>query len=328
MPTNASCPRCGAQFQCGASETNEKCWCTEQTLTNEQRATLAQAYDTCLCAACLEEIAEGGNVSPLSSRETLLMERLIAIMRRLRRECPWDREQTIESLRQYTIEETHELADAIVDDNPPEIRKELGDILMHIVFYSLIAEEEKLFTLADVIAGVNEKLIYRHPHVFGENRVGNARQVEQQWEALKLKERDGNRRVLQGVPRSLPSLTKAMRIQEKASAVGFDWENREQVWAKVLEEYGEVQEAIREKSQQERENEFGDLIFAVVNAARLYGVEPSLALERTNQRFISRFNYLESKTLAKGRSLHDMTLEEMDVYWEEAKQLERKAQQE
>lgn len=257
------------------------------------------------------------------TQELELFEKLVDLMRQLRAGCPWDGAQTIPSLRQYTIEEAHELADAIIDDKPDDIRKELGDLLMHIVFYALIAEEQGLFTLSDIIAGENEKLIYRHPHVFGDTRTSSAHEVEQQWEALKLKEKGGNRRVLQGVPRSLPALVKASRIQEKAAAVGFDWPERQDVWPKVQEEYQEVQEAIKADNPDGIQEEFGDLLFAIVNAARLYGVEPDAALERANRKFIARFNHLEAQTITKGRSLHDMTLEEMNTYWDEAKQLER-----
>lgn len=248
---------------------------------------------------------------------------LLDIMDELREKCPWDREQTLESLRKLTIEETYELADAILQGDLMEIKKELGDLLLHIVFYAKIGEEKKAFNMADVIAGLNEKLIYRHPHIFGDIEVENAREVEQNWESLKLKEKGRKKKqVLEGVPASLPALVKANRIQEKASGVGFDWEYREQVWNKVKEEVSELQHEIDKTDADKIEGEFGDLFFAMVNAARLYGIDPEAALERTNLKFIKRFNYLESQTLKKGIDLKQMSLAEMDVIWEEAKKLE------
>lgn len=248
---------------------------------------------------------------------------LLDIMDELREKCPWDRKQTLESLRKNTIEETYELAEAILKNDLQEIKKELGDLMLHIVFYAKIGSEKEAFDIADVLEGINKKLIYRHPHVFGEVDVdGSARKVEENWEALKLKEKGGNKRVLEGVPASLPALVKANRIQEKASGVGFDWEYREQVWDKVKEEVQELSEEIDRVDEDKIEAEFGDLFFAMVNAARLYGVDPEAALERTNLKFIKRFNYLESKTLLKGQNLHDMSLAEMDKYWEEAKKEE------
>lgn len=248
---------------------------------------------------------------------------LLEIMDELREKCPWDKKQTLESLRKLTIEETYELGDAILRSDLQKIKKELGDLMLHIVFYAKIGSEKGAFDMADVLEGINKKLIYRHPHVFGEVDVdGSARKVEENWEALKLKEKDGNRRVLEGVPVSLPALVKANRIQEKASGVGFDWEFKEQVWEKVKEEVNELSEEIDKVDEDKIEAEFGDLFFAMVNAARLYGVDPEAALERTNLKFIQRFNYLESETLLKGKNLHDMSLEEMDKYWEEAKKKE------
>lgn len=248
---------------------------------------------------------------------------LLDIMDELREKCPWDREQTLESLRKLTIEETYELGDAILQGDLTEIKKELGDLLLHIVFYAKIGEEKKAFNIADVIAGLNEKLIYRHPHIFGNVEVANAREVEQNWESLKLKEKGRiKKQVLEGVPASLPALVKANRIQEKASGVGFDWEYREQVWDKVKEEVSELQHEIDKTDADKIEGEFGDLFFAMVNAARLYGIDPEAALERTNLKFIKRFNYLESQTLKKGIDLKKMSLAEMDVIWEEAKKLE------
>ena len=248
---------------------------------------------------------------------------LLDIMDELRVKCPWDREQTFESLRRLTIEETYELGDAILQNDFSEIKKELGDLLLHIVFYAKIGEEKGAFDMADVIKGLNEKLVYRHPHIFGDVEVENAREVEQNWEALKLKEKDRKKKqVLEGVPQSLPALVKANRIQEKASGVGFDWEKREQVWDKVKEEIAELQHEIDKVDADKIEAEFGDLFFAMVNAARLYNIDPEAALERTNLKFIKRFNYLESQTLKKGIDLKQMSLAEMDVIWEEAKRLE------
>lgn len=245
---------------------------------------------------------------------------LLGIMDELREKCPWDREQTLESLRKLTIEETYELGDAILQHDLQEIKKELGDLMLHIVFYSKIGDEMGEFDIGDVLEGINKKLIYRHPHVFGDVDVdGSPRKVEENWEALKLKEKGGNRRVLEGVPAAMPALVKANRIQEKASGVGFDWEHREQVWDKVREEVEELSHEITNDATDKIESEFGDLFFALVNAARLYGVDPEAALERTNLKFINRFNYLESETMMKGRSLKDMTLAEMDEIWEKAK---------
>ena len=248
---------------------------------------------------------------------------LLEIMDELREKCPWDKEQTLESLRKLTIEETYELADAILQNDLEMIKKELGDLMLHIVFYAKIGSEKGAFDMGDVLEGINKKLIYRHPHVFGDTDVdGSARKVEENWEALKLKEKGGNKRVLEGVPAAMPALVKANRIQEKASGVGFDWEYKEQVWDKVKEEINELAHEINQVDKDKIEAEFGDLFFAMVNAARLYGVDPEAALERTNLKFMKRFNYLESQTLSKGKSLHDMSLAEMDVYWEEAKKME------
>lgn len=249
--------------------------------------------------------------------------RLLEIMDELREKCPWDREQTIESLRKLTIEETYELGDAILHNNLQEIKKELGDLMLHIVFYAKIGAEKGAFNMADVLNGINEKLIYRHPHVFGEVDVSGSREVVENWESLKLKEKGGNKRVLEGVPVAMPALVKANRIQEKASGVGFDWEHPQQVWDKVKEEISELGSEIENNDPDKMEAEFGDLFFALVNAARLYGVDPEAALERTNLKFISRFNYLESQTMLKGRDLKSMTLAEMDEIWDEAKKKEQ-----
>jgi len=249
--------------------------------------------------------------------------KLLDIMDELREKCPWDRKQTNESLRANTIEEVYELSEAILRNENAEIKKELGDVLLHIVFYAKIAEETSTFDIADVCAALCEKLIFRHPHVFGNVEADNPEQVEQSWEQIKLKEKDGNKSVLDGVPRSLPTLIKSFRIQDKARNVGFDWEEREQVWGKVKEEFDELQAEIQQLDAEKMEEEFGDLFFSLVNAARLYKINPENALERTNQKFIRRFNYLEQQTIKKGISLKDMSLEEMDKIWEEAKTNER-----
>ena len=249
--------------------------------------------------------------------------RLLGIMDDLREKCPWDREQTMDSIRTNTIEETYELSDAIMRKDMPDIRKELGDLLLHIVFYSKMADEQKQFNVADVIHGICDKLVFRHPHVYGQTAVDGVGQVLQNWEQLKLKEKDGNRSVLSGVPQSLPALIKATRIQEKARGVGFDWEQREQVWDKVQEELAELRSEFERGNNDSMEQELGDFIFSIVNASRLYNLNPETALERTNQKFIKRFNYLENKTIKQGRSLKDMTLAQMDEIWDEAKRLER-----
>jgi len=244
-------------------------------------------------------------------------DRLINIMDELRAKCPWDQKQTIESLRHLTIEETYELADAILDNNLADVRKELGDLLLHIVFYAKIASETGDFTITDVIDGICDKLIFRHPHVFGDARVNDAEDVKTNWENLKIKE--GNKSILGGVPKSLPAMVKAHRVQDKARAVGFDWDEREQVWDKIEEELGELKDEIRQMNAERMESEFGDLLFSMVNAARLYGIDPEAALERTNKKFIKRFSYLEQQTIKAGRPLTSMSLDEMNVIWEEAK---------
>jgi XTP/dITP diphosphohydrolase len=249
---------------------------------------------------------------------------LLTIMDKLRAGCPWDREQTLESLRYLTIEETYELSDAIIDNNLDEIKKELGDLLLHVVFYAKIGAEKNAFTIDDVIDGINQKLISRHPHIFSDVKAETPDEVKANWEAIKLKEK-GRKTVLEGVPKSLPAMVKAYRIQEKARGVGFDWDNATQVLEKVFEEYRELQKELKNGGSHERiESEFGDLMFALINYARFIGVNPDDALERTNRRFINRFNYVESQTIQKGKSLHDMTLDEMNVFWNEAKSLENK----
>jgi MazG family protein len=245
-----------------------------------------------------------------------VFQELLEIMDRLRVECPWDMIQTNESLRNLTIEETYELADAILDGDQEEIKKELGDLLLHIVFYAKIGSETGDFDIADITRKLNEKLIYRHPHIFGDTQVENADDVKRNWEELKMRE---GKAVLQGVPRSLPAMIKANRIQEKVKAVGFDWDEREQVWDKVREELNELAEEVKKEDQDKMESEFGDLLFSVINAARLYGIDPETALEKTNLKFIKRFKYLEQNTLKKGRKLKDMKLDEMNGIWEQAK---------
>jgi MazG family protein len=249
-------------------------------------------------------------------------QRLLEIMSELRLKCPWDKEQTFESLRTLTIEETYELADAILKDDKKEISKELGDLLLHIVFYAEMGSESGDFDIFQVTKNLNEKLIYRHPHIFGDTVASDSVKVMQNWEDLKLKEKGGNKTVLSGVPVSLPALIKAHRIQDKARSVGFDWEEREQVWDKIKEEFEELQTEIHCMDQDKIEAEFGDLFFSLINAARLYHVNPENALERTNRKFISRFNYLESKTISMGKDLRKMSLAEMDEIWNEAKKSE------
>ncbi len=245
--------------------------------------------------------------------------RLLDIMDELRVKCPWDRVQTNESLRQNTIEETFELCDALMKDDRPNICKELGDLLLHVVFYAKIGSETDDFDIKDVCDKICDKLVYRHPHVFGTTHVDGQEQVLQNWEQLKLKEKDGNKRVLAGVPDALPSVVKAFRIQEKASHVGFDWERPEQAMGKVYEEIDELKAEIAAGNHYAAELELGDLLFAVINVARLADIHPDNALEKTNRKFISRFNYIEEKAMGRGRNLKDMTLQEMDALWNEAK---------
>lgn len=247
--------------------------------------------------------------------------RVIDTLDVLREKCPWDRKQTNESLRPNTIEEVYELCDALINNDNANIKKELGDVLLHILFYSKIGEESGAFDICDVADALNSKLIFRHPHVFGEISVDNAHQVEQNWEQIKLKERGGNRTVLAGVPTALPAMVKAFRIQEKAANVGFDWENKEQVWDKVKEELCEFSEEAKNSSTIDMEKEMGDVLFSIINLARKYGINPENALERTNKKFINRFNYIETKATEANKRLNDMTLDEMDLLWNEAKSL-------
>jgi XTP/dITP diphosphohydrolase len=246
---------------------------------------------------------------------------LIKIMDELREKCPWDKKQTIESIRHLTIEETFELSDAILKNDLKEIKKELGDLLLHIVFYSKIASETNDFNIKDVIDGLCEKLIFRHPHVYSDVKAETEEQVKQNWEQLKQKEKDGNKSVLSGVPNSLPALLKAFRIQEKARAVGFDWEKPEQVYEKVKEELAEFETEIKYGNQQNAEKEFGDVLFSLINYARFLNINPEDALEQTNKKFIKRFNYMENKVKTQGKQISDCKLEELDIYWNEAKQI-------
>jgi XTP/dITP diphosphohydrolase len=245
--------------------------------------------------------------------------RLLDIMDELREKCPWDNVQTNESLRANTIEETYELAEAIINNDNAEIKKELGDLLLHVVFYAKIGEEKQAFDIADVCNAICDKLIFRHPHVFGDQNADSAGMVEKSWEQIKLKEKGGNKTVLEGVPSSLPSMVKAYRIQDKARNSGFDWNERHDVWDKVKEELGELEAEIEKMDADRTEAEFGDMLFSIINAARLYKVNPDNALERTNKKFTYRFNYMEKKIKEKGRSLKEMTLDEMELIWQEAK---------
>ncbi len=249
--------------------------------------------------------------------------RLLDVMDRLREECPWDRKQTNDSLRPNTIEETYELCDALIRDDQREICKELGDVLLHVVFYGRIGEEKQQFDIADVCNKLCDKLIFRHPHVYGEAVAKDAEAVLESWEQIKLKEKDGNKTVLSGVPAALPSLIKAYRVQDKARNVGFDWEDKQDVWKKVREELGELETELRKEDKERSTEELGDFLFSVINAARLYKLNPDNALELTNQKFIRRFNYIEQHSIRAGKPLKDMTLEEMDRLWNEAKQQEK-----
>jgi XTP/dITP diphosphohydrolase len=247
-------------------------------------------------------------------------ERLLTIMDELREKCPWDMKQTLESLRHLSIEEVYELGDAILDGDMEEVKKELGDVFLHLVFYSRIASETEAFDIADVLNSICEKLILRHPHIYGDTVVKDEAEVLSNWEKLKLKE--GKKSVLEGVPRSLPAMVKAQRIQDKAKGVGFDWDNADQVWEKVLEELNEFKEA---KTKEDQEEEFGDLLFSLINYARFKGIHPEDALEKTNKKFIYRFQYLETESAKDGKQMGEMTLNEMDEYWNRAKELKKKS---
>ena len=249
--------------------------------------------------------------------------RLLNIMDELRAKCPWDKKQTFDSLRANTIEETYELCDAIMKKDTKEIKKELGDVLLHIVFYSKIASETNDFDIADVCNSLCDKLIFRHPHVFGEGNAQNAGEVEKSWEQIKQKEKDGNKSVLAGVPDALPALIKCYRIQDKARNVGFDWKEKEDIWHKVEEELNEFKDEVHAMNQEKMEEEFGDLLFSMINAARLYKINPENALERCNRKFIRRFNHIEKRCKEENKELSQLSLEEMDAYWDEAKKIEK-----
>lgn len=246
-------------------------------------------------------------------------DRLLTVMDELREKCPWDRKQTFESLRQNTIEETYELATAIMRHDMNEISKELGDVLLHVVFYAKIGSETGDFDIADVCNRLCEKLIFRHPHVYGDEAARNAEEVSHLWEQVKLREKGGNKTVLSGIPDSLPALVKAYRIQDKVANVGFDWEKREDVWAKVKEELAEFEAEVADMDAEKATEEFGDVLFALVNAARLYKIRPDNALEKTNLKFMHRFNYIEEQAKAQNRRLEDMSLDEMEALWQQAK---------
>ncbi len=246
-------------------------------------------------------------------------ERLLDVLDTLRQKCPWDAKQTNESLRPNTIEEVYELCDALLKNDNAEIRKECGDVLLHVCFYAKIGEEKGMFDIADVCNSLCDKLIFRHPHVYGDTIAESAGQVCENWEQLKLKEKGGNKTILAGVPQTLPSLIKAYRIQDKARNAGFDWEKREQVWDKVKEEISEFQAEVANMDPEKMESEFGDLMFSLINAARLYKINPDNALERTNQKFIRRFNFVEENVTAQGKKLNDMSLNDLDALWDEAK---------
>ena len=261
-------------------------------------------------------------IPPLASTPAMAFERLLTIMNTLREQCPWDKKQTMETLRHLSIEETYELSDAILEGDMNEIRKELGDIMLHLVFYTRIASETNEFTIVDVLNGICDKLIHRHPHIYSDVEVNDENDVKRNWEQLKLKE--GNKSVLEGVPLSLPALIKASRIQEKARGVGFDWEEKTQVWEKVEEELREFRDEFNTKThiaidKEKAEAEFGDLLFSLINYARFIDINPEDALEKTNKKFIKRFQYLENKAKESGKNLRDMTLAEMDIFWNEAK---------
>lgn len=256
----------------------------------------------------------------MSTPQETAFSRLLKIMDELREQCPWDKKQTLESLRHLTLEEVYELGDAIINKDMPELKKELGDVLLHIVFYARIASETKDFNITDVINSVCDKLIERHPHIYGDVKVQNEEDVKKNWEQIKLKEKGGKKTVLGGVPKGLPALVKALRMQEKARGAGFDWEKPEQVWEKVQEEINELHTEVNSKESFEKiEDEFGDLMFALVNYGRFIGINPENALERTNQKFLRRFNYMEEKITSQGKALADCKLDEMDVFWNEAK---------
>lgn len=271
-------------------------------------------------------ITQENNYTPSSRAEKLeAFGKLLDVLDELRVKCPWDAKQTNESLRPNTIEEVYELSDALLSGKEEDISKELGDVLLHIVFYAKIGEEKQAFDIADVCRRLTDKLIFRHPHVFGDVAVRDSHEVEQNWEQIKLKEKGGNKTVLSGVPKGLPSMIKAYRVQEKVANVGFDWDDKSDVWEKVYEELGELREEIvQDSSQEKKEGEMGDFLFSLINMGRLYGVDPDTSLERTNQKFMRRFNHIEKRAKEEGKELKSMTLAEMEVYYAEAKALEKK----
>jgi len=260
-------------------------------------------------------------MNPNDEKYTEALRRLLGIMNELRAKCPWDRKQTLESLRHLTIEETYELSDAILEGDLDAVKTELGDIMLHIVFYSKIGAEKQAFDIADVMNSLCDKLVARHPHVFGDVTVKDEAEVKRNWELLKLQEKGGNQSVLAGVPKSLPALVKALRIQEKVSGVGFDWQYKEEAWEKVTEEIAELKECLENDNMEEAEGEFGDLLFSLVNYARFIDINPENALEKTNKKVIKRFNYIEAAAQRDGKLLQELTLAEMDAYWDEAKKL-------
>jgi len=257
----------------------------------------------------------------LNNRENQLkaINRLLDIMDDLRAQCPWDQKQTFETLRHLTIEETYELGDAVLDNDLNEIKKELGDLLLHIVFYAKIGSEQNAFDMADIANAISDKLVIRHPHIYSDVKVENADDVAQNWEQIKLKE--GKKSVLEGVPKSLPALVKALRIQDKVAGIGFDWENRDQVWEKVQEELTELQVEVQNNNQERKESEFGDVLFALINYARFIDVNPENALENTNKKFIKRFQLMEINITQDGKKIHEMNLQELDIYWNATKQI-------
>ncbi len=258
---------------------------------------------------------------PLSDKQSDSLSKFFSVLSRLRKECPWDRKQTWESLRPLTIEEAFELAQALEDNDAKDVRKELGDVFLHVAFYALIAEEKGLFDFSDVLNSLTEKLIYRHPHVFGETKAETTDEVSKNWEQLKLREKDGNTGVLSGVPRALPALIKAYRIQGKARGVGFDWKEPSEAWDKVREEADEFKAEVANDDKDKMEAEMGDLLFSVVNIARLYGINPENALERTNRKFIKRFNHIEDGARQQGKKIDELNIDEMEALWQEAKKL-------
>ena len=269
----------------------------------------------------MEKNSQEGEAKPMDQRTEESLSRFFGILGRLRKECPWDRKQTWESLRTLTIEEVYELAQALAEEDAPNVKKELGDVFLHIAFYSLIAHEKGLFDFADVVNSLSDKLVYRHPHVFGTDESSTAEEVLTKWEKLKLKEKDGNKSVLGGVPAALPALIKAYRIQGKARGVGFDWKEPSEAWQKVNEEAEEFRGEVERDDKDKMEAEMGDLLFSVVNIARLYGINPENALERTNRKFIKRFNHVEQGAKERGVSISELDIDEMEALWQEAKNL-------